>query len=153
MGFCNARSSASECALLARKGTMVRISRFIGLIAFFSLAPPLATAQVPRGSGHTTQPVGNYADGSILPTGQVITPTAAPGSTIQVLSTGLRSDGNADAAEAVTTALSPDGHTLLVLTSGWNRDNHLPDTFPTLDPNTGAAIGTTTLSEWVFVFA
>jgi hypothetical protein len=59
---------------------MVRISRFIGLIAFFSLAPCLVTAQVPRGSGHTTQPVGNYADGAILPSGQVITPTAAPGS-------------------------------------------------------------------------
>jgi YVTN family beta-propeller protein len=136
---------------------MVRISRFIGLIAFFSLAPYLATAQVPRGSGHTTQPVGNYADGAILPSGQVITPTAAPGSTIQVLSTGLRADGNADAAEAVTTALSPNGKLLLVLTSGWNRDNHLTDgtsiTFPTLDPNTGAVVGTTTQSEWVFVFA
>jgi WD40 repeat protein len=87
----------------------------------------------------------------------VITPTAAPGSTLQVLSTGLRADGNADAAEAVNTALSPDGKTLLVLTSGWNRSNHLPDgtsiAFPALDPTTGAAVGTTTLSEWVFVFA
>jgi len=102
-------------------------------------------------------PVGNYTSGSILPTGQVITPTATPGSTLQILSTGLRADGNADAAEAVNTALSPDGKTLLVLTSGWNRSNLLPDgtsiVFPTLDPDTGAAVGTTTLSEWVFVFA
>jgi YVTN family beta-propeller protein len=158
--------------LLALPRTAIRAFRFAGsqgegilkktfaiaLIALpLALLPSSAMAQRLQGSGHTTQPVGNYTDGSILPTGQVITPTAAPGSTIQVLSTGLRSDGNADAAEAVTTALSPDGHTLLVLTSGWNRDNHLPDgtsiTFPTLDPNTGAAIGTTTLSEWVFVFA
>jgi YVTN family beta-propeller protein len=122
-----------------------------------ALAPSLAMAQGLRGSGHTTQPVGNYSNGSILPSGQVITPTAAPGSTIQVLSTGLRADGNADAAEAVNTALSPDGKSLLVMTSGWNRSNNLPDgtpiTFPTLDPNTGAAVGTTTLSEWIFVFA
>src|SRR5215469_15792303 len=121
----------------------------------FALAPGLALAQ--PGSGHTTLPVGNYSAGSILPTGQVITPTAAPGSTIQVLSTGLRSDGDADAAEAVNTALSPDGKTLLVLTSGWNKDNRLPNgtsiAYPTLDPNTGAQVGTTTLSEWVLVYA
>src|SRR5215472_5576068 len=126
-------------------------------LALLILAPSLTMAQAPAGSGHTTQPVGNYNNGSILPTGQVITPTAAPGSTIQVLSTGLRTDGNADAAEAVNTALSPDGHTLLVLTSGWNRSNRRPDgtsiTFPALDPNTGVAVGTTNLSEWVFVFS
>jgi YVTN family beta-propeller protein len=123
----------------------------------FALTPGLAMAQSQHGSGHTTQPVGNFSKGSLLPTGQVITPTAAPGSTLQVLSTGLRADGDADAAEAVKTALSPDGHTLLVLTSGWNRDNHLPDgtsiTYPTLDPNTGAQVGTTTLSEWVLIYA
>src|SRR5215469_7514666 len=108
--------------------------------------PSSVMAQAPAGSGHTTQPVGNFGKGSLLPTGQVITPTAAPGSTIQVLSTGFRADGNADAAEAVKTALSPDGHTLLVLTSGWNRDNRLPDgtsiQFPTLDPTTGIPVGT-----------
>jgi YVTN family beta-propeller protein len=121
----------------------------------FALAPGLAMPQ--SGSGHTTLPVGNFGNSSILPTGQVITPTAAPGSTIHVLSTGLRADGDADAAEAVKTALSPDGNTLLVLTSGWNRDNRLPDgtriTFPTLDPNTGAPVGATTHAEWVFVYA
>lgn len=127
-------------------------------IAFvFALAPSLAVAQELRGSGQTTQPVGNYSNGSILPTGQVITPLAAPGSTIQMLSTGLRADGNADAAQAVNTALSPDGHTLLVLTSGWNKNNRLQDgtpiKYPTLDPITGATAGFTTLSEWVFVFA
>jgi hypothetical protein len=121
------------------------------------LSLSLAAAQTVSGSGHTTLPVGNYPQGSILPTGQVITPTSAPGSTIQVLSTGLRSDGDADAAEAVNTALSPDGKLLLVLTSGWNKSNRLPDgtpiAFPTLDPQTGAPVGTTTLSEWVFVYA
>jgi len=121
----------------------------------FVMAPSLALAQ--QGSGRTTLPVGNYATGSILPTGQVITPTAAPGSTRQVLSTGLRADGDADAAEAVNTALSPDGKLLLILTSGWNKSNHLVNgtliTYPTLDPNTGAPVGTTALSEWVFVYS
>src|SRR5215831_14723205 len=117
-------------------------------------APCLASAQL--GSGHTTLPVGNYKGGSILPTGQVLTPMAAPGSTIQVLSTGLRDDGNADAAQAVNTALSSDGRSLLVLTSGWNngnrRENGTPITFPTLNPITGAPIGSTNKSEWVFVY-
>jgi hypothetical protein len=79
----------------------------LSAVSLLAVMPGLALAQMPSGSGHTTQPVGNYKDGSILPSGQVITPLAAPGSTIQVLSTGLRPDGNADAAEAVNTALTP----------------------------------------------
>ena len=66
-------------------------------------------------SARMTNPVGDLEGGAaLLPTGQVITPAAAPGSTFAPLATGLREDGNADAAEAVTTALSPDGKTLLV---------------------------------------
>jgi hypothetical protein len=42
--------------------------------------------------------VGRQVDGrELLPTGKYITPTAAPGSFYQVLATGLRPDGNADA--------------------------------------------------------
>jgi hypothetical protein len=110
----------------------------------------------PRNAGTTTLPVGNFDQRSLLPTGQFITPTAAPGSSIQVLATGLRGDGNADASEAVNSALSPDGKTLLVMTSGWNRNNDQPNgtpiKFPTLDPITGAAVGTTGNDEWVFVY-
>jgi hypothetical protein len=73
-----------------------------------------------------------------------------------VLATGLRADGNADASEAVNTALSPNGKTLLVMTSGWNKSNDqsngTPINFPTLDPITGAAVGTTGNDEWVFVY-
>src|SRR5215468_873130 len=123
-------------------------------LMLFALMPGLAFAQ--SGSFHTTMPVGNFGTYSILPTGQVITPTAAPGSTLQVLATGLRADGNADAAQAVNTALSPDGKTLLVLTSGWNKGNRRTDgtsiTFPALNPITGLSAGNTTLSEWVFVY-
>src|SRR5262249_17684824 len=117
-------------------------------------APSLASAQL--GSGHTTQPVGNFGNASLLPTGKVLTPTAAPDSTIQILFTGLREDGNADAAQAVNTALSPDKKTLLVLTSGWNNGNRRTDgtsiMFPTLNPVTGAPVGTTDKSEWVLVY-
>src|ERR1700678_1141698 len=77
-------------------------------------------------------------DRVLLPTGQFLTPNAAPGSTLQQMATGLRSDGNADASQAVKTALSPDGNTLLVLTSGWNTNNKSPDgvpfTYPLLNP-------------------
>ena len=99
-----------------------------------------------------TSPVGDLEDGSaLLPTGQVITPAAAPGSTFAALATGLRADGNADAAEAVTTALSPDGKTLLVLTSGYNqnfRDAQTGEffTYPVLDPQTGEPSEVTTQS-------
>ena len=138
---------------------MMTSPRFLASLGILILVPLAATAGQPRQDQDettTTLPVGNFPGHSLLPTGQSITPTAAPGSTIQVLPTGLRGDGNADASEAVNTALSPDGKTLLVMTSGWNRNNHLPDgtaiNFPTLDPVTGASVGTTTNDEWVFVF-
>ena len=105
----------------------------------------------------------------MLPTGQVITPAAAPGSTFDRLATGIRKDGSADAAEAVTTALSPDGKTLLVLTSGYNQyirneKTGTIITYPVLDPTTGkpgtvtdpktgvVSPATTNQAEWVFVF-
>lgn len=107
----------------------------------------------------TTNPVGDLPNGAaLLPTGQIITPAAAPGSTFVRLATGLRSDGTADAAEAVTTALSPDGKTLLVLTSGYNTSfkNEKTGTnltYPVLDPQTGQPSSVTTPNaEWVFVF-
>ncbi|MBD0389040.1 MAG: beta-propeller fold lactonase family protein, partial [Nostoc sp. C3-bin3] len=106
-----------------------------------------------------TSPVGDISEGgALLPTGQIITPAAAPGSTFARLATGLRTDTNADAAEAVTTALSPDGKTLLVLTSGYNQnfknENTGADlTYPVLDPLTGKPSATRTpKAEWVFVF-
>ena len=116
-------------------------------------------------SARTTNPVGDFDGGSLLPTGQVITPAAAPGSTFAPLATGLRQDGSADAAEAVTTALSPDGKTLLVLTSGYNLNfkNEITGADithpvldpvsgkPAVDPTTGSPV-TTTQAEWVFVF-
>src|SRR3984957_12720922 len=127
---------------------MKKSVRSIASLAVLPRIPLLASAgqsqdDDDRNERTTTLAVGNYDNRSLLPTGQFITPTAAPGSTIQVLATGLRADGNADASEAVNTALSPDGKTLLVMTSGWNRNNDQPNgtpiKFPTLDPISGAA--------------
>ncbi|MBD2167783.1 beta-propeller fold lactonase family protein [Calothrix membranacea FACHB-236] len=104
-------------------------------------------------------PVGELPEGgALLPTGQIITPAAAPGSTFAALKTGLRTDNNADAAEAVTTALSPDGKTLLVLTSGYNQNfknekTGADLTYPVLDPLTGKPSSINTRkAEWVFVY-
>jgi len=125
---------------------------FCAVLAF------LACLIVPGFAGGQTwdsAPVG----GDLLPDGFRITPTAAPGSTFQRLTTGLRSDGSADANGAVTTALSPDGTALLILTTGYNTGfnvqalNGAPITFPALDPMTGLPTSTTTQNaEWVFVF-
>jgi YVTN family beta-propeller protein len=134
--------------------------------AIFLISLPSTTASIAR----TTLPVGDIESGAILPTGQAVTPTAAPGSTFTNLDTARRSDDNDDAAQAVTTALSPDGKTLLVLTSGYNqnfKDEKTGEffTYPVLDPQTGQPASPTTdpetgeqteaitqKAEWVFVF-
>jgi len=55
-----------------------------------------------------------------LPTGMRITPTAAPGARFSVLNPDLPGAPEFTAGQAVSTAVSPDGNTLLVLTSGYN---------------------------------
>ena len=62
-------------------------------------------------------------EGELLHTGMRITPTAAPGSVFQTLNPDLPGLPDFVAGQAVSTALSPDGRTLLVLTSGYNRMN------------------------------
>jgi DNA-binding beta-propeller fold protein YncE len=54
-----------------------------------------------------------------LPTGQALTPTAAPGSLFQTLRPDIPGRKNRFADDAVSNAVSPDGNTLLVLTSGY----------------------------------
>jgi YVTN family beta-propeller protein len=79
--------------------------------------------------------------GQELPTGMRITPTAAPGSTFQLLNPDLPDLPQFTVDHPVTTAMSPDGNTLLVLTSGYNRNNDAK----------AKAIASQT-SEYVFVF-
>ncbi len=56
-----------------------------------------------------------------LPTGMSMTPEAAPGSKLQYLNPDLPGMPEYLADHPIATALSPDGNTLLVLTSGYNR--------------------------------
>src|SRR5215467_10787084 len=59
----------------------------------------------------------------LLPTGVRITPEAAAGALFQPLQPNLSPYSEVFAGQAVTTAVSPDGTTLLILTSGFNRTN------------------------------
>jgi len=114
----------------ARAASAVFVTSFAATTAFGSAAG-IAPLAVSGGNGGP----------ALIPTGQYITATAAPGSSYQRLTTGLRADGNADADDAVSTALSPDGRTLLVLTTGFNTsinyENGSPILFPVLSPLTG----------------
>ncbi len=58
--------------------------------------------------------------GEQLPTGQTITPLAAPGSTFLPLALDLPQVGRRVSGQAVTSTLSAGGRTLFVLTSGFN---------------------------------
>ena len=55
------------------------------------------------------------------PTGQALTPTAAPSAIFQPLNPGLAGEPAYTAGQAAAVALSPNGKTLLILTSGFNR--------------------------------
>jgi DNA-binding beta-propeller fold protein YncE len=60
-------------------------------------------------------------DGKLwLPTGQTVTPTAAPGSVFQPLRADLPIIGSQPVGGGVTAAVSSDGKTLFVLTAGFN---------------------------------
>jgi YVTN family beta-propeller protein len=62
------------------------------------------------------------SEGELLPTGMSITPTAAKGSIFQPLNPDLPDLPQFTADHPVSTSVSPDGNTLLVLTSGFNRN-------------------------------
>ncbi|HEX2712816.1 MAG TPA: hypothetical protein VHM88_11410, partial [Candidatus Acidoferrales bacterium] len=83
--------------------------------------------------------------GTFIPTGVEITPWAAPGSLFQPLNPGLSSDPGFTVGQAVTTAVSPDGKTLLILTSGYNSQNF------TSGPNVGDT-NPAESNEYIFVF-
>ncbi len=82
---------------------------------------------------------------------QSLTPLATTGSSFQFLDTGMIVTDPYDpqvapvewlAGQAVSTSISPDNNTLLVLTSGFNRVYQGP--FPMFDPNMS--------NEYVFIF-
>ena len=79
--------------------------------------------------------------GTVISTGQAITPTAATGSVFSPLNPHIPSELNYTVGQAETTSVSPDGKTMLVLTSGYNL-NQLPS----------GATDPLTSTEFVFVF-
>ena len=83
--------------------------------------------------------------GTFIPTGVRITPEAAPGSIFQALNPGLPSDPNFTVGQAVTTTISPDGKTLLILTSGFNIEKFRSG------PNAGKT-NPAESNEYIFVF-
>jgi WD40 repeat protein len=73
--------------------------------------------------------------------GQTITPTAAPGSILQYLNPHLSEFPNYVASGGISSAKSPDGKTLLVLTAGYNN----------LDDSTGTLVAAAS-QQYVFVY-
>ena len=87
--------------------------------------------------GYSTQLIPN--------TGQLITPTAPSAARFEPLNPNLPDFPEYIVGQAVTTVESPDGKTLLILTSGYNR----------LNATCGANVGTmlaTDSNEYVFVY-
>ncbi|MGC2423305.1 MAG: YncE family protein [Nitrospirota bacterium] len=79
--------------------------------------------------------------GEFIPTGVYITPTAPAGSTFQRLNPDLPGHPDFTVGQAVTTAVSPDGNTLLILTSGYNRQN-----------NAGGQVDPGQSNEYIFAY-
>jgi DNA-binding beta-propeller fold protein YncE len=73
---------------------------------------------------------GPFIVGTRVSTGARITPTAAPGSIFETLDPDVAADPTIRANQGVTTATSPDGRTLLVLTSGYNYWDLPPGSTP-----------------------
>ncbi|HEU5399033.1 MAG TPA: bifunctional YncE family protein/alkaline phosphatase family protein [Gammaproteobacteria bacterium] len=84
---------------------------------------------------------GDADDKTRIPTGQFITPLAALGATFQPLNPHLHDFPDYTVGQAMSEALSPDGRTLLILTSGYNRLNNAEGKQAPLDSN-----------EYVFVY-
>ena len=84
-----------------------------GLLAAAMLAGLVATASAQSGA---SQP-------DVMPSGQYITPLAPTGATFSKLNPGLKDFPSYTVGQAVKTVISPDGNTLLILTSGFNRLN------------------------------
>jgi len=92
---------------------------------------PKATSTVPTANPTSTP----------TPTGFSITPTAAPGAVFTPMNPNLPGLSTYNAGQPMTTSVSPDGRTMLVLTSGYNLLNGS-------DGSNLAAAG----NEYVFVY-
>src|ERR1043166_6634403 len=125
--------SSEEAQLLNLKLRLSHIARVVvgGMAFTFLLGSPASVGQGKSGA----------AQAQDLPTGMSITPMAARGSTFQALNPDLPELPKFTVDHPISTAVSPDGGTLLILTSGYNRNN---------DARAKAIPAQT--SEYVFVF-
>ena len=106
----------------SRSGSTVR-SRAVRVAALVMAAASLTAGQ-PQQSSH------RFIVGPKVSTGARITPTAAPGAIFERLDPEVAADSTIRANQGVTTATSPDGRTLLVLTSGYNYWDLPPGSSP-----------------------
>ncbi len=115
----------------------------LSALAACSTSTPTTTGGTGSTGTGTTGATTGATTGSpvVLPTGQTLTPSAAPGSTFQPLNPGLTDFPAFTVGQAVSTVVSPDGKTLLILTSGYNQQYDDGGKTLTKDSN-----------EYVFVF-
>src|SRR5579872_548671 len=122
-------------------GVAVMIIAIVAAVYFATrhrAGPQRRSATVTPGHLHALPALASRA---VLPTGMAITPMAAQGSFYTPLNPGLEDFPDYVAGQPVTTAMSPDGATLLVLTSGYNE----------MDDSAGRRIKRDS-NEYVFVF-
>ncbi len=118
---------------MQRKQTHRRVILAMMAMACALLTLDAATAQLNNGRPQKVS------------TGQIITPLAQNGATFRALNPGLADDPNFTVGQAVTTTVSPDGKTLLILTSGFNSQAF------TTGVNAGN-VNAADSNEYVFVF-
>jgi YVTN family beta-propeller protein len=105
------------------------------------LGGSLLAAAMSAGLVATANAQNEAGEPQIMPSGQFITPLAPTGAVFSKLNPGLKDFPGYTVGQAVKTAVSPDGTTLLVLTSGFNRLNDAQGHQVAADSN-----------EYVFVF-
>ncbi len=110
-----------------------------------SLASALCTVATASLSAWAQSAPPNSGQPVVVSTGQRITPLAPTGARFEPLNPGLLDNPEYTVGQAVTTVLSPDGKTLLVLTSGYNLLNYTSGT------NVGNQNNADSI-EWIFVF-
>lgn len=113
----------------------------IGKTQFGVVCSSLLAAALLAGQTASLQAQNPSAQPQLMPSGQYITPLAPAGAKFSRLNPGLKDFPDYTVGQAVKTVLSPDGNTLLILTSGYNRLNNAQGNRIAGDSN-----------EYVFVF-
>src|SRR5215472_862222 len=123
-GVIKGRASGT-CLVSCRPGATRAFSRPLlwrRMVAMMARTVWLLVAALALGLAGAIALASEPLQGERLPTGQRITPLAVPGAHVESLDPGLADFPDFRAGEAVAAALGPDGRTLLILTSGYNRN-------------------------------